>query len=74
MQLYLPDLVEASHSVDKNENKIQSLFDNRKLRSILRSIQNIADELKLLHSWPYHFVFDINCSDNDTWPEYSYLL
>ena len=74
MQLYLPDSVQASHSVDKNENEIRSLFDSRKLKSVLRSIQNIADELKLLHLRPYHSVYDINCSDNDTWPEYSYLL
>ena len=54
MPLHLPDLVQASHSVDKNENEIRSLFDNRKLKRVLRSIQNIADELKLLHSRPYH--------------------
>ncbi len=47
MQLYLPDSVQASHSVDKNKNEIRSLFDNRKLKRVLRSFQNIADELKL---------------------------
>lgn len=74
MQLYLPDSVQVSHSVDKNGNEIRSLFDNRKLKHVLMSIQNIADELKLLHSRRYHSVYDINCSDNDTWSEYSYLL